>query len=73
MFLTAIFLLNIVIATTQNSQTIALCQSKLWMCKDGVCLEEDYRCDGDNDCRDKSDEENCGRYKHNVCYICLDH
>lgn len=28
-------------------------------CARGVCIRESWRCDGDNDCRDWSDEANC--------------
>lgn len=29
-------------------------------CFDGVCINEDYRCDGKLKCPDKSDEYGCG-------------
>ena len=32
------------------------CETDQFRCKNGRCLPIDYRCDGDNDCDDNSDE-----------------
>ena len=37
------------------------CYSGEWECDSGQCIDEDYRCDGDDDCYDGSDEEGCGK------------
>lgn len=35
------------------------CGSGEFTCARGVCIRDAWRCDGDNDCRDWSDETNC--------------
>ena len=29
-------------------------------CTDGTCININWKCDGDDDCTDKSDEQDCG-------------
>ena len=38
------------------------CGSSMFDCNNGECIHAGYKCDGDNDCRDGSDEttEKCG-------------
>lgn len=36
-------------------------------CRYPLCVLEEYRCDGDNDCGDWSDEENCPRRSGQAC------
>lgn len=31
------------------------------MCRNGKCVARFWRCDGENDCGDNSDEESCGQ------------
>ena len=35
-------------------------QSSNFKCDNGYCIPKSYKCDGDNDCTDGSDEKNCG-------------
>lgn len=35
------------------------CGPAEFTCARGVCIRDAWRCDGDNDCRDWSDEANC--------------
>src|SRR6218665_195763 len=43
-----------------------------FMCNNRACIPPDYRCDGDYDCTDRSDEENCrGQFPHLLCPSCV--
>ena len=35
------------------------CDSYEFSCDNGECVPNNYRCDGDNDCGDNSDEDGC--------------
>ena len=35
------------------------CPSTNFKCRNGLCIDTSYVCDGYNDCRDNSDENNC--------------
>ena len=36
------------------------CASSEWKCKSGECINVNWKCDGDRDCKDGSDETTCG-------------
>ena len=40
------------------------CKPKDWFrCNDGVCIAKVWKCDGEKDCLDGEDEENCTQHK----------
>ncbi|XP_058808716.1 sortilin-related receptor-like [Phymastichus coffea] len=39
------------------------CALNHFACDSGICIPEFWRCDGDNDCGDHSDENNCNKVK----------
>ncbi|KAG8001191.1 Low-density lipoprotein receptor-related protein 4, partial [Nibea albiflora] len=43
----------------QNGYYMRKCSDKEFRCTDGSCIAEHWYCDGDTDCKDGSDEENC--------------
>lgn len=45
------------------------CEADQMTCSNGRCVPISYICDGDNDCRDMSDEQNCRTFleKNNMC------
>lgn len=36
-----------------------ICNDKEYKCKTGQCIKKDWRCDGNIDCTDQSDEDGC--------------
>jgi hypothetical protein len=44
------------------------CEPGKFRCDDGTCIDESYRCDDVTDCRDGSDEGNCGPTDGNGMY-----
>lgn len=38
------------------------CRSGEFMCDSGLCINAGWRCDGDADCDDQSDERNCSEW-----------
>ena len=52
------------------------CKADQLQCNNGRCIPESYRCDGDNDCDDNSDEpDSCSKliiniqHKIKACFI----
>ena len=37
------------------------CSRSRWKCPEGKCIPKDYVCSGYADCKDGSDERNCGK------------
>lgn len=50
------------------------CSPQEFLCGDGTCISSSFRCDGDTDCIDNSDEANCGKFNllKVLPEICLD-
>lgn len=46
--------------TTPSTPSPRSCESVEFRCHDGKCVDKRTVCDGRLDCRDGSDEENCG-------------
>lgn len=55
------------------------CKNGTFQCASGHCIAAHFRCDGDRDCRDMSDEANCpprfpgGRYCPESRFQCNNH
>lgn len=50
---------------SRNSTKHEICEdqsstTQFFKCDNGNCIPKSYKCDGDNDCTDGSDENNCG-------------
>lgn len=41
-------------------KNIGICQDSDFVCGDGECIEQEYRCNSFPDCNDGSDEIHCG-------------
>ena len=42
------------------------CTSNQFMCTNGACIDVTSRCDGNQNCADNSDEQNCGTYRNTL-------
>lgn len=46
--------------------SVPYCVNPDFQCRNGLCVNKNWRCDGYNDCRDSSDEYNCQCYRGDV-------
>ena len=45
------------------------CNNFQFTCDDGRCIPIYWKCDGDNDCGDNSDEDHCGRDIQDTAHV----
>lgn len=61
---------NIFDVSKASNPTSCVDESEL-TCKSGECINETWWCDGDADCSDNSDEEQCGKQLDIVTVCCI--
>ena len=49
--------MSVITASSQSADSD--CRSSAFTCDNGRCVAESDECDGNNDCGDNSDEQNC--------------
>lgn len=51
--------------------SFSACLADEFHCNNGLCLPPSYRCNGDDDCGDESDEQFCGTFQLLMDVSCL--
>ena len=51
------------LAWPPEEPSVTTCGPREFRCSDGSCIEARLRCDHNDDCRDGSDETDCGKYR----------
>ena len=54
--------------TVKKTLTLTSCSVNQYTCNDGLCININLRCNGDNDCDDKSDEIQCRKVNIDKSY-----
>ena len=49
---------------------IGYCQEGEFNCTSGICINASWKCDGDIDCDDGSDEQSCRKLEHSAVWLC---
>ena len=55
--------LFIILYLFPSETKVPACLPTSFKCDNNQCISNHYRCDGDDDCGDKSDEKNCSKRK----------
>lgn len=50
---------------TDFKQVQNMCKENEFACDQGLCINADWKCDGQRDCEDASDEKNCCKLLYN--------
>ncbi|XP_071551533.1 uncharacterized protein [Panulirus ornatus] len=58
-------------STTTTDPTVTCSASRMFQCSNGQCISRSFRCNGQPDCQDRSDERNCVALEGGAATKCL--
>lgn len=61
-------MLNILYLITLYNEVTQMCSRYEFQCDNGECISQLFRCDIDFECKDQSDENNCGNVVNMFAY-----